>query len=60
MPRRIQKKPIPQPIKVGECQYKWEGLEVKQSTVTEAGAGNGVFATKHLQVGTMIPILGRQ
>lgn len=37
--------------------YTWDGLEVKQSK--EKGAGDGVFATRNLKVGTMIPILGK-
>ena len=45
-----------QPTKVGECEYIWDGLETK-STVT---AGLGVFATKPLLAGAMIPIIGKK
>ena len=36
--------------------YVWEDLELKQSQ--EKGAGCGVFATRKLKVGEMIPIVG--
>lgn len=39
-----------------QISYSWDGLEVKKSKIKNAG--NGVFATKPLAAGTMIPILG--
>jgi hypothetical protein len=48
---------ILQPRLTRPCKYVWDGLEVKQSK--EKGAGLGVFATKALPVGTMIPIIGQ-
>jgi hypothetical protein len=60
MPPKRKHKPqatILQPHKVRPCKYAWDGLEVKPSK--EKGAGMGVFATKVLPVGTMIPIVGQ-
>lgn len=39
-----------------QISYSWDGLEVRKSKIKNAG--NGVFATKPLAAGTMIPILG--
>jgi hypothetical protein len=52
-----QKGTILQPHKARSCKYTWPGLEVKKSK--EKNAGDGVFATKALPVGTMIPIIGQ-
>ena len=45
-----------QPKRDGEG-YVWTGLVLKQSKQNEAG--KGVFATRALRVGTMIPMLGK-
>jgi hypothetical protein len=44
---------ILEPTKEGQRKYVWEGLEVRKTK-----HGNGVFASKNLKKGLMIPILG--
>ena len=55
MPPKLKPK-ILLPRKINNCRYVWDELEVRKSL--EKGAGYGVFSTKNLPVGTMIPIIG--
>jgi len=58
MTKRKKKAVILKPHHVGKCKYMWDALTV--GTSKEKAAGFGVFATKTLAAGTMIPIVGKR